>query len=105
MRATRTRAEATPRKGRAVEPVRITTAAVSPEEDRRRRQRRYMISMSIRTACFIGAVLVGEGWLRWVLVAASLILPYFAVVMANSAAPHIEGVSLPPDHDYKRELE
>jgi hypothetical protein len=39
--------------------------------------------MSIRTVCFIAAVAVGPGWLRWVLVAAALLLPYVAVVMAN----------------------
>ncbi len=50
--------------------------------------------MSIRTACFIAAVLVGGGWLRWVLVVAAFVLPYIAVVMANSASPRIEGTDL-----------
>lgn len=46
--------------------------------------RRYLISMGIRTVCFVAAVFVG-GPLRWVLVGAALILPYIAVVMANAA--------------------
>jgi hypothetical protein len=64
-------------------PVRITTAATSHHADIAARQRRYVISMSIRTVCFIAAVAVGPGWLRWVLVAAALLLPYVAVVLAN----------------------
>ena len=49
-------------------PVRITTAA-SSNEDIAARQKRYLISMAIRTLCFVGAVVVGPGWLLWVLVA------------------------------------
>ncbi len=63
--------------------MRITTAATSHHEDIAARQRRYVISMTIRTVCFVAAVAVGPGWLRWVLVAAALLLPYVAVVMAN----------------------
>jgi hypothetical protein len=66
------------------ETVRITTAGSSPQEEIAGRQRRYVISMGIRTVCFVAAVLVGDGWLRWVLVAAALLLPYVAVVMANA---------------------
>jgi hypothetical protein len=44
---------------------------------------RYLLSMGIRTACFVGAI-VAQGWLRWTLVAAALVLPYIAVVLANA---------------------
>ena len=64
--------------------VRITTAGTSRADDIARRQRRYVVSMAIRTVCFISAVLVGPGWLRWVLVVGALVLPYVAVVMANA---------------------
>ncbi len=50
--------------------------------------------MTIRTLCFVGAVLIGDNWARWVLVAGAFLLPYIAVVMANSAAPRIEGADL-----------
>ena len=63
--------------------VRITTAA-SEADDIAARQRRYVISMGIRTLCFVGAIVVGPGWLRWVLVAGAVLLPYVAVVMANA---------------------
>ena len=75
--------------------VRITTAPESHETEMAHRQKRYMISMGIRTLCFVAAIAVGQGWLRWVLVAAAFVLPYIAVVMANSASPRVEG-TLPP---------
>jgi fatty acid desaturase len=72
------------------DPVRITSATRSHSDDIGARQRRYLISMAIRTACFIAAVLVfvttGQGWVMWVLIIASFILPYVAVVMANAGA-------------------
>jgi hypothetical protein len=68
----------------AQEPIyRITSARPGVRDDVDSRTRRYLISMSIRTACFIGAVLVGDGWLRWVLIAGALVLPYISVVLAN----------------------
>jgi fatty acid desaturase len=64
--------------------VRITTARSSAADDMRARQRRYAISMTIRIVCFVAAVAVGPGVLRWVLVAAAVFLPLFAVIMANA---------------------
>ncbi|WP_110183579.1 DUF3099 domain-containing protein [Nocardioides solisilvae] len=73
------------RKGSAgQDAVRITTAAASREADIAARQRRYVVSMAIRVACFVAAVAVGPGWLRWVLVAGAVLLPYVAVVLANA---------------------
>ncbi len=60
--------------------------------------------MAVRTLCFIGAVAVGDGWLRWVLVAGAFILPYVAVVMANTASPRIEGSDLVQPQTTRREL-
>ena|SRR5687768_16316369 len=74
--------------------VRITTAATSREADIARRQRRYVFSMGLRTVCFVGAILVGPGWLRWVLVAAALLLPYVAVVMANAVSTRSDDFAL-----------
>ncbi|MEY4101558.1 MAG: hypothetical protein RLZZ567_802 [Actinomycetota bacterium] len=45
--------------------------------------KKYLISMSIRTACFIGAVLAPSPY-RWFLIAGAVLLPYFAVVIANA---------------------
>src|SRR5690606_41842637 len=61
----------------------ITDARTSHSDDLRHRQIRYLFSMGIRTLCFVGAVVV-DSWLRWVLVAGAVFLPYIAVVMANA---------------------
>jgi Protein of unknown function (DUF3099) len=89
--------------GRGDEAVRITTAATSPQADISARQRRYVISMAIRTLCFLAAILVGPGWLRWVLVAAAVLLPYVAVVMANAATSKTDAFELRPGQ-YQSEL-
>jgi hypothetical protein len=68
-------------------PIRITTAGSTAQADLARRQRRYIISMSIRTVCFIGAAVAGMAGLTWVwpfLILAALVLPYVAVVGANA---------------------
>jgi len=75
-------------------PVRITTAASSRADDISHRQRRYVISMAIRTVCFLGAVAVGDNWLRWVLFAGAVFLPYVAVVMANATDQRDDSLEL-----------
>ena len=52
-------------------------------EDQSGRQRRYLYSMGLRTACFVGGIMA-EGVLRWVLIVGAVVLPYFAVVIANA---------------------
>ena len=83
------------------EAVRITTASTSANADVDRRQRRYLISMGIRTLCFVGAILVGSGWLMWTLIAGALVLPYVAVVMANASTTKSDGFAL-VDHGIRR---
>lgn len=61
----------------------VTSAQTPLSEEQRARTRRYLMSMSIRTVCFLGAV-VAQGWLRWALLAGAVVLPYVAVVMANA---------------------
>lgn len=75
--------------------VRITTAQTSAAEDLRARQRRYALAMGIRTVCFIAAVVVGAGWLRWVLIANAVFLPFLAVVIANAGNQKDDGFRLP----------
>jgi len=66
------------------EPVaRITTAAVPLSADIDRRMHRYLWQMSIRVACFLGAVVL-DHWTRWLLLVGAVVLPYLAVVMANA---------------------
>ena len=96
------------RKEAVDEVVRITTAAGSREADIRARQKRYLLSMSLRTLCFVGAIIAslsGVDWLWPILIAGALVLPYIAVVMANAAANLSDGFQL-RDGDFSRpELE
>lgn len=63
----------------------ITSARESHSSAVWSREKRYAISMAIRTVCFIGAV-VATGPLRWGLLAGAIFLPYIAVVFANQPA-------------------
>lgn len=61
----------------------VTSAQTPLSQEQKARTKRYLMSMSIRMACFLGAV-VAQGWLRWVLLVGAAVLPYIAVVMANA---------------------
>jgi Protein of unknown function (DUF3099) len=85
-----------PRRGGAAPSSRvhkITAARPSLTEDIRSRQTRYLISMTIRTACFLLAIIT-DGWLRWMFFVAALVLPYIAVVLANAGREMAEEVPL-----------
>jgi hypothetical protein len=62
----------------------VTTAAISPEQELAARERRYIITMVIRTICFALAVLLPVP-LVWKLpaVIAAIVLPWLAVTAAN----------------------
>ena len=99
------------KKGADQDVVRITDAPVNLSADVSSRQRRYLISMAVRTVCFVGAVIsysAGLKWLCWVLFVGALVLPFIAVVIANAASPRlpedVTGPGFDPDQPYK-ELE
>ncbi|GGF33930.1 hypothetical protein GCM10011519_04250 [Marmoricola endophyticus] len=71
-------------RARTDEVVNVTSAPQSRAEELAGRQRKYLLSMSLRVVCFLGAILVGHGWLLYVLIGAALVLPYIAVVAANA---------------------
>jgi hypothetical protein len=60
----------------------VTSARLAVPDDVAGRQRRYLVSMTIRTLCFVGAI-IASGWLRWLLLAGAVVLPYVSVVFAN----------------------
>ncbi len=61
----------------------ITSAQKSLSYDQPGRQRRYFISMMVRTACFILTVILPSPF-RWFALAGAVFLPYIAVVVANA---------------------
>jgi hypothetical protein len=66
----------------------VTGLPASLQDDQGQRMRRYLLSMGIRTVCFVLAVvaLAVLHWtvVGWVLITAAVILPYIAVVAANA---------------------
>jgi len=67
----------------------ITTAQSGLTADQSARQRRYFISMMIRTACFILTVLLPSPF-RWIALVGALTLPYIAVIAANAGRETIK---------------
>jgi hypothetical protein len=73
---------------------------MSPDEERNARMMKYSIAMGIRMVC-IAACFVAPGW--WLLIPAlgAIVLPYFAVIAANTvvnrSGPAVErpGAMLP----------
>lgn len=63
----------------------VTTLQLSPEEDRHARMVKYVVAMSTRTVCFILAIFV-PGWGHLIFGLVAMVLPYFAVVVANAGA-------------------
>jgi hypothetical protein len=68
---------------RDTEVHRITDADAGLTDDQRGRTRRYLIAMTVRTVCFLAAVLTPSPW-RWIFAVGALVLPYLAVVVANA---------------------
>ena len=72
----------------------VTSAMSTSAAHKHRRQKQYLTMMGIRVACF-GLLFVTSGWLRWVCIGAAILLPYFAVVLANAVRPPAAGVVTP----------
>jgi Protein of unknown function (DUF3099) len=76
----------------------VTEARRSLTEDVAFRQRRYLIMMGIRVACFVAAVLLfvnHAGWLTAIPAVGAIIIPYFAVIFANSGREPNAGRGFP----------
>ncbi|MGW1175420.1 DUF3099 domain-containing protein [Kitasatospora sp. NPDC002543] len=73
---------------------RITGARSSLTEDVRGRQRRYVVSMLVRTACVLLAVVLWDVQrvLAFVALAGAVLLPYFAVLIANAGRERAPGL-------------
>ncbi|SHJ31899.1 Protein of unknown function [Tessaracoccus bendigoensis DSM 12906] len=65
----------------------ITNASRSQTLELAERQKRYLITMGIRTGCFL-AFLIVPGWWKLVALGAAALLPAFAVLFANNADHH-----------------
>lgn len=70
----------------------ITDARHGQSDDLQRRQRNYLISMAIRTACFLALVLINHP-VRWLFLVGALILPMVAVLFVNQADKRGQGTT------------
>jgi hypothetical protein len=64
----------------------VTEARKPRSEDIAYRERRYLIMMGFRVACFILTIVLfasGAGWLAAIPAVGAIVIPYFAVVFAN----------------------
>ncbi|MFJ6531203.1 DUF3099 domain-containing protein [Microbacterium sp. NPDC091662] len=69
----------------------VTSLPQSPRDEADHRVRRYVLTMSIRIACFALMVLVQPyGWYTWVFGVSAAVLPYIAVVFANAGSDSTE---------------
>lgn len=66
--------------------VTITSASRPHSQELRGREIRYVVSMGVRTLCFLLALVFRTHWVVWVFIAAAVFLPYVAVVIANAGA-------------------
>ncbi|MCX4746078.1 DUF3099 domain-containing protein [Kitasatospora sp. NBC_01287] len=73
---------------------RITGARTSLSEDVRGRQRRYVISMLVRTACVLLAVVLWnvQRYVAYGALGGAVLLPYFAVIIANAGRERAPGL-------------
>lgn len=62
----------------------ITSAGRGHSLDLADRQRRYMITMGVRTACFL-LFLIVPGWWKVLTLVLAAVLPAIAVLLANNA--------------------
>jgi Flp pilus assembly protein TadB len=71
----------------------ISNVGESLSKDQSARQRRYFISMMIRTFCFILAVVLPSPW-RWIALVGAVTLPYIAVIAANAGRETIKSQTI-----------
>jgi fatty acid desaturase len=94
-------------RSRGPDAVRITTAAASRNADISARQKRYLLSMGLRTVCFVAAIIASMAGIHWlwpILIVAALVLPYVAVVMANATNTRDDGFALLDQRPGPRQL-
>ena len=64
------------------QPQSITTLPPSPDEERNSRIVRYLIAMCLRVVCIILCFFV-QGWWLLLPIIGAVVLPYFAMIVAN----------------------
>lgn len=68
----------------------VTQVGSALSDDLPGRQRKYFISMMLRTACFLLAVFTPSPY-RWFFLVGAVVLPYISVIVANGGRETIRG--------------
>ncbi|WP_237700598.1 DUF3099 domain-containing protein [Janibacter sp. HTCC2649] len=84
----------------------VTSARSAADDDINARMKHYLVTMGVRTGCFVLAF-VTQGWIRWTCVGLAVVLPYVAVVFANARAPRVAGrvSAVTPQDPHRRQLD
>jgi Flp pilus assembly protein TadB len=64
------------------EVYRVTSLQPEPSAEFVSRERTYLVMMGVRMVAIVVAVVV-SGPLRWIAIAMGVLIPYFAVIIAN----------------------
>jgi len=73
----------------------ITSLPLSPDQERHSRVVKYTVAMSVRLLCVILCFFL-HGWFLLAAVIGALVLPYIAVVAANTVSSKAAGTVLRP---------
>lgn len=81
-----------PQRPHSDRPILITEAPVNANDEFDRRRKRYLVMMGLRALCIVGAATTFRmsGWLAAAFVAAAVVLPWAAVLIANDRPPRQE---------------
>jgi Flp pilus assembly protein TadB len=93
------------RRSRADEPILITTAPETPDDEYDRRRTKYAIMMTLRAVCVIAAATTYRVsiWLALAFVVGGMVLPWCAVIIANDRPAKRRQNQLTYRHDLRRE--
>jgi len=84
----------------------VTDAPRPMSEDIGHRQRRYLVSMGVRTACFVGVIVAAVAgapvWAVLTLLVGALVLPYISVVFANGGREPVAPASFGGDERHEQ---
>ena len=73
----------------------VTSLPLSPEEERHLRMVKYTLAMAIRMVCIVAMLFVTGWWLVMCAIGA-ILLPYFAVIVANQQEQRIRASRVAP---------
>src|SRR6266536_2105897 len=93
------------RKSRSDEPVLITTAPETPDDEYDRRRAKYAIMMGLRAVCVIAAATTYRLsiWLALAFVVGGMVLPWCAVIIANDGPAKKRRRRIDYRHDLRSE--